>query len=132
MSLNISLLLAAIVMCENQPQTSIGPHGERSQFGLTKRVWAQHMHGIPFVMATESSTAAGQCATLHIKWIRDNLAKCDRWPLSDHAEYSPYLIAVAYNGGWSALSRGKSPESALDYGSRVSCLYFELQQREHK
>lgn len=77
---DLTRLLSAIAAKENQPQDKVGPHGERSIYGITKAVWLQHMPYLPFEYATEQPFLARICAVKHINLCANELAKAKIHP----------------------------------------------------
>jgi hypothetical protein len=82
------------------------------------------MHtNVPFSQALDR-TVADDVAVRHYEWLRRGL-EAARVPVT------PYMIALAWNGGLTAAVAGRAPRVARDYAQRAANLAadFELRRR---
>ena len=77
------------------------------------------MHtNVPFEKALDRSVSE-QVAIRHYEWLNRGLAR-NGWA------QTPYNIALAWNGGLTAVVCGKASASTRDYAERVANLAIEL------
>ena len=77
------------------------------------------MHtNVPFAQAIDRSTSDA-VAQKHYDWIRRGLEDAN-------VPATPYNIALAWNGGLSAVISGRSPRAAHDYAERATNLAAAL------
>ena len=118
---DLTKLLAAIAAKEGQAQDAIGPHGERSIYGITKHVWDDHMntrdeYAMGFELCTTHPFWAKQVAIAHLNWLANELAKVGYPP-------SVYCLAAAWHHGLKGyLTLARSGESS-QYAADVKALY---------
>ena len=113
---DVSKLLICIAQKEGQAQDAIGPHGERSIYGITKAVWMQHMPYLPFEYCTEQPFLARICATKHINWTAHNLSREGFPP-------SAYCIAAAWHLGLAGYVKLAKAGGESQYGKDVLAIY---------
>jgi hypothetical protein len=106
--------LEAIHKLEN-PKNSPRPgrHGELGAYQFRSTTWRMHT-GIPFQEALDRGTSDA-VAVKHYEWLKRGLE-------SAQVPATPYNIALAWNGGLSAVIAGKSPSQAHDYARRAANL----------
>lgn len=118
--------LEAIHKLEN-PQNSPKPgrFGELGAYQFRSSTWRMHT-SIPFQQAIHRETS-DVVAVMHYEWIKKSL-EAARKPAT------PYNIALAWNGGVSAVISGRAPRAARDYAQRAANLAasydFTRQQQE--
>jgi hypothetical protein len=116
--------LEAIHHLENPRNLSRpGPRGELGAYQFRSSTWRMHTQ-IPFRQAIER-TASDIVAVKHYDWIQRGLERAG-------VPATPYNIALAWNGGLSAVIAGRAPAVAHDYASRAANLavIFDQQTRQ--
>jgi hypothetical protein len=109
-----SFTLEAIHQLENpMNSTRPGPCGELGPYQFGERTWRQHTQA-PFYQALDRGTSE-VVAVRHYEWIKSELTRCG-------VAASPYNIALAWNGGVGAVTRGHAPAVARDYARRAANL----------
>jgi hypothetical protein len=104
--------LEAIHQLENpRDLTKPGPFGELGPYQFRSSTWRMHTK-TPFERALDRQTS-DTVAVQHYEWIKRGLEEA-------HVAVTPYNIALAWNGGLSAVIAGTSPRVAHDYASRVA------------
>jgi hypothetical protein len=115
-------LLAAIAHVEtgtrdlDRPSRRIGRAGERSAWQMKKTTWHSYTTE-PCLSASRDARLASVIAHMHLRHLRLQL-ELYRHPVK------PWLLAVAWNGGFTTATRPAVPERVRDYADRVSNLYF--------
>ena len=106
--------LEAIHQLEN-PNNSArpGPFGELGAYQFRSSTWRMHTKA-PFLQALDRQTSDA-VAVQHYEWLKRGLEEA-RLPVT------PYNIALAWNGGLSAVIAGSSPRVAHDYAMRAANL----------
>jgi hypothetical protein len=114
--------LEAIHQIEN-PNDSMapGPCGELGAYQFREDTWKMHTMA-PFSDALDRHTS-DTIAVKHYEWLKAELNR-------HGVEASPYMIALAWNGGIKAALDPNPPASALDYAMRAANLAAELQSRQ--
>ncbi len=115
--------LEAIHQLENPRNlTRPGPCGELGAYQFRAATWRMHTN-VPFSQALDR-TVADDVAVRHYEWLRRGL-EAARVPVT------PYMIALAWNGGLTAAVAGRAPRVARDYAQRAANLAadFELRRR---
>ena len=104
--------LEAIHWIEN-PRNSQEPgrYGELGAYQFREVTWRMHT-SVPFARANDRK-ASDQVAVRHYEWLKSGLVRAG-------IEITPYTIALAWNGGLTAVVRGTISESTRDYADRVS------------
>lgn len=103
--------LEAIHKIENPYNlTKPGPRGELGAYQFRASTWRMHTN-VPFHHALDRSTS-DTIAIKHYEWLKRGLERA-RIPANT------YNIALAWNGGLSAVIRGKSPRVAHNYAQRA-------------
>lgn len=106
--------LEAIHKLENPTNSSRpGRHGELGAYQFRSSTWRMHT-GVPFQQALDRGTSDA-VAVKHYEWLKRGLESAQVPP-------TPYNIALAWNGGLSAVIAGKSPSQAHDYARRAANL----------
>ena len=86
-------------------------------FDLTRAVWNQHAHGIPYVYAREKGHAA-LVARRHVKWLSDGLERAGM-------AVTAYNLGACWNlglvGGIKAVKQGRK----ISYADSVHNIYYE-------
>ena len=118
---DVSKLLICIAQKEGQAQDAIGPHGERSIWGITKAVWNDHMdtkdeYAMGFAVCTESPFWARRVAIKHINWLAHELSKAGYAP-------SAYCIAAAWHLGLAGYVKLAKAGGESQYGKDVLAIY---------
>jgi hypothetical protein len=117
-----ALILRAINQVENPTnRTGPGPNGELGPYQFRRNTWKMHSDQ-PFVRANERALA-DDVAAKHFEWIRRGLIKAGLEP-------SAFNIALAWNGGLSAVTAGRAPSASLRYARRVANLVAEAERRQ--
>lgn len=112
--------LEAIHQLENPRNlTRPGPHGELGAYQFRVSTWRMHT-AEPFQRALERAVS-DEVAIRHYEWIKRGLQAARR-------PVTPYMIALAWNGGLTAAIRGRAPRAAHDYASRAVNLATVLRQ----
>jgi hypothetical protein len=110
--------LEAIHQLENPHNlTRPGPCGELGPYQFRSSTWQMHTH-VAFSLALDRK-AADEVAVRHYEWLKRGLEAA-------HLPATPYNIALAWNGGLSAVIAGTSPRVAHEYASRVANLAGEF------
>ena len=103
--------LEAIHWIENPHNSSRpGPYGELGAYQFRESTWRTYTSQ-PFSQALDRS-ASDRIAVQHYEWLKQGLVR-------NGVEASAYNIALAWNGGLSAVIRGSVPATSHDYASRV-------------
>ena len=103
--------LEAIHKLENPYNlTKPGPRGELGAYQFRSTTWQMHTN-VPFRQALDRTTS-DLIAVKHYEWLKRGLENA-RIPATT------YNIALAWNGGLSAVIRGKSPRVAHNYAQRA-------------
>jgi hypothetical protein len=111
--------LEAIHQLENpNNSTRPGPCGELGPYQFREVVWRMHSSA-PFRRALDRG-AADVVAVKHYEWIRAQL-------LNHGIEPTPYLVALAWNGGIGAALASRPPPAAVDYATRAASLTAQFQ-----
>ena len=113
---DVSKLLRAIATKEGQAQDAIGPHGERSIYGITPAVWEQHYGEWPFALCTADPHVAFHCAWKHCQWLANELSKAGYPP-------SAYCIAAAWHSGLKGYLALAQAGRESEYGKDVLAIY---------
>ena len=125
-TLSIPILLEAIEEVENTPNHYIGASGERSKYQITPTVWAM-WSSKPFESASSSRLPDLQetyrVARHHIHHIRAALH-------AKEAPETPYLIALAWTAGLTAVLNDCASDRKKDYAQRVENIYHSLTPSE--
>ncbi len=110
--------LDAIHRIEN-PKNSAQPgrHGELGAYQFRRATWDMHTK-LPFELALDRD-ASERVAIKHYEWLKRGL-------LRNGIPDTPYNIALAWNGGLTAVIRGSVSRGARDYAERVSNLVQDL------
>ena len=118
---DLTKLLAAIAAKEGQAQDAIGPHGERSIYGITKHVWDDHMntkdeYAMGFELCTTRPFLARQVAIAHLNWLSNEVAK---------ASYPPncYVLAACWHLGLRGYIEAARAGREIPYAKDVQNLY---------
>ena len=112
--------LEAIHYLENPRNlTRPGARGELGAYQFRAATWQMHTT-VPFARALDRRESDA-VAVLHYEWLRRGLARAGKDP-------TPYLIALAWNGGLSAAVRGRAPAVAHDYARRAENLAEALER----
>lgn len=113
-------VLEAIHHLENPRNlTRPGARGELGPYQFRERTWRMHTT-VPFAKALDRSESDA-VAVLHYEWLRRGLARAGMEP-------TPYLIALAWNGGLAAAVKGRSPAAAHDYARRAENLAGDIER----
>jgi hypothetical protein len=116
-----TLILRAINQVENPTnRTGPGPKGELGPYQFRRNTWKMHSDQ-PFVRANER-VLADEVAAKHYEWIRRGLIKAGLEP-------SVFNIALAWNGGLSAVTAGRTPAASMRYARRVANLVNEAEHQ---
>jgi hypothetical protein len=103
--------LEAIHKLENPRNlTKPGRHGELGAYQFRSSTWRMHT-SVPFSRAIDRSTS-DVVAVKHYEWLKRGLEAAG-------LPATPYNIALAWNGGLSAVISGRSPAIAHDYARRA-------------
>jgi len=94
----------------------VGPHGERSIYGITKAVWLQHMPYLPFEYATEQPLLARICAVKHINLCAHEMSKAGIHP-------GVYELGACWNVGLAGFVKLHKLGVRVDYGVCIANLY---------
>lgn len=106
--------LEAIHQLENPRNlTRPGPRGELGAYQFRSATWRMHT-SLPFQHALDRKVSDA-IAVKHYEWLKRGLEKASVPP-------TPYMIALAWNGGLSGAISGKAPPVAHDYASRAANL----------
>lgn len=106
--------LEAIHQLENPSNSPRpGPFGELGAYQFRATTWRMHTK-TPFSQALDRQTSDA-VAVQHYEWLKRGLEEA-RIPAT------PYNIALAWNGGLSAVIAGNSPRIAHDYAKRAANL----------
>jgi hypothetical protein len=110
--------LEAIHQLEN-PQNSPEPGtcGELGAYQFREETWKMHTTA-PFSRALDRRSSDA-VAVKHYEWIKAELARRG-------LPATPYMVALAWNGGIKAVLAANPPAAAVDYASRAANLaeYF--------
>lgn len=113
-------ILEAIHCLENPHDlTRPGTRGELGPYQFRERTWRMHTT-VPFARALDRSESDA-VAVLHYEWLRRGFERAGMVP-------TPYLIALAWNGGLTAAVKGRSPAVAHDYARRAESLAGDLER----
>lgn len=99
-----------IVETQDKPYPPRGKLGERGSYQFRRSTWRMHTSS-SFDLA-ENREVAYTVAKRHYVWIEAQLK-------ANGIESSPYNVALAWNAGVNAVIRGKVPDVAYDYATRV-------------
>ncbi|MEO6874816.1 MAG: hypothetical protein ABI222_08335, partial [Opitutaceae bacterium] len=112
----------AIHWIENPHDTSRpGPYGELGAYQFRSVTWRMHTSE-PFARALNRK-ASDDVAIKHYEWIKQGLMR-------NGLEPSIYNIAMAWNGGLSAVVNGSAPAATHNYAERVSNIAESLHQSQ--
>jgi hypothetical protein len=112
--------LEAIRNLENPRHlTRPGPRGELGPYQFRLDTWRMHST-LPFARANDRATS-DRVAVEHYEWIKRGLERA-RLPAS------PYNVALAWNGGLSAVQKGRAPRAAHRYAERAANLAATLHE----
>jgi hypothetical protein len=90
-----------------------GPCGELGAYQFREATWRMYTNE-PFTRALDRQTS--DCvAEKHYDWIKRQLE-------SAHVAVTPYAVALAWNGGITAATRGRAPRSVRNYAERAANL----------
>src|ERR1043165_9770450 len=104
--------LEAIHQLENPSNSPRpGPFGELGAYQFRASTWRMHTK-MPFEQALDRQIS-DTIAVQHYEWLKRGLEQA-RIPAT------PYNIALAWNGGLSAVIAGTSPRVAHDYAARAA------------
>ncbi len=101
----------------NSPQP--GRFGELGAYQFRESTWRTYT-SVPFRRALDRQ-ASDDVAVRHYEWIKERLVR-------NGFEVTPYNVALAWNGGVSALLRSAVPATTRDYAQRVSNVAQNLHQ----
>lgn len=87
-----------------------GPYGELGAYQFRESTWRTYT-SVPFSQALDRS-ASDKVAVQHYEWLKQGLVR-------NGVEATAYNIALAWNGGLSAVIRGSVPATSHDYAARV-------------
>lgn len=114
-------VLRAIHQVENPTNvTRPGLHGELGSYQFRRGTWKMHTNE-PFSRANEPALA-DEVAAIHYEWIKRGLIRAGLEP-------SVFNIAMAWNGGLSAVISRRAPASSHRYATRVANLVTEAERR---
>jgi soluble lytic murein transglycosylase-like protein len=99
---------------------AVGRRGERGMYQFGRTTWRQYTSR-PHSDAHIPVVAHG-IAVRHFDWLQAELARNGRQP-------TPYLMAVAWNGGVGRAIGGRAPFATRDYATRVSNLTAMFQPK---
>jgi hypothetical protein len=106
--------LEAIHQLENpHDRPTPGPCGELGAYQFRESTWRMHT-STPFARALDRR-ASDDVAVKHYEWLKRGLERAG-------VPVTPYYIALAWNGGLSAVVHGRSPRVACDYAERAANL----------
>ncbi len=104
--------LEAIHRLENPYDlTRPGPFGELGAYQFREETWRMHT-SVPFRRALDRR-ASDDIAVKHYEWLKQNLENAG-------VRATPYMIALAWNGGLDGAVRGTAPAAARDYAERAA------------
>lgn len=109
-STNAILCGIRIVETQDSPCPPRGKLGERGAYQFRRSTWNLHTSS-SFDLA-ENREVANTVAKRHYAWIQAQLK-------ANGLDPSPYNVALAWNAGVNAVIRGKVPNVAYDYATRV-------------
>lgn len=113
--------LEAIHTLENPRNlTRPGPFGELGAYQFRPATWRMHTK-VPFRQALDRAESDA-VAVAHYDYLKRGLERNGR-------PATPYMIALAWNGGLDAAVKGNSPSVAHDYARRARNLAEELETR---
>jgi len=116
--------LKAINWVENPTNhTRFGPKGELGPYQFRAKTW-QAYSSLPFSHAVQREQA-DKVAVAHYEWIKRGL-------LAAGIDPNPYNIALAWNSGLTAVTKGRVPSSTYRYAEQVSNLVEVLRQRQQR
>ncbi len=93
--------------------TKPGPFGELGAYQFRASTWRMHTTA-PHTQALDRQIS-DTVAVRHYEWLKRGLEAAGK-------PVTPYNIALAWNGGLSAVLAGKSPAVAHDYAQRATNL----------
>ncbi|MEX2044265.1 MAG: hypothetical protein WD941_02860 [Opitutus sp.] len=106
--------LEAIHQLENPRNvTRPGPRGELGAYQFRSATWRMHT-SLPFQHALDRKVSDA-IAVKHYEWIKRGLEQAS-------VPVTPYMIALAWNGGLSGAINNRAPGVAHDYASRAANL----------
>jgi len=112
--------LEAIHWIENPTDSSRpGTYGELGAYQFRPTTWRMHST-LPFARALDR-TASDRVAVQHYEWLKQGLVR-------NGLEVTPYNIALAWNGGLSAVVKGSVRSASRDYAERVTNIAQSLHQ----
>lgn len=113
--------LEAIHELEN-PSNSLQPgqNGELGPYQFLEQTWRMYTQA-PFTRALDRRSSDA-VAVKHYNWLRSELVRRG-------VEASPYWIALAWNGGISAVFDPNPPAAALDYASRAANIAAAIERK---
>lgn len=115
--------LKAINWVENPTNhTRFGPKGELGPYQFRSATWRSYS-ALPFSQAVQREHA-DTVAVAHYEWIKRGL-------LAAGIDPNPYNIALAWNCGLTAVTKGRVPSSTYRYAEQVSNLVEVLKRRQH-
>jgi len=117
--IDLTKFLACIAQKEHMQQDAIGPHGERSIYGITRAVWEQHRkHQAEWNFETCSSDVfwARQCAITHLQWLANELGKAG-YPAN------AYTLGACWHHGLAGYLAMAKAGKTSEYGKDVLALY---------
>ncbi len=114
--------LEAIHELEN-PRDSAQPgqRGELGPYQFREQTWKMYTHA-PFSHALDRHSSDA-VAVKHYNWIKAELERRG-------VEASPYRVALAWNGGISAVLEEHPCPAAVDYASRAANIAADIESKE--
>jgi hypothetical protein len=99
-----------------------GPRGELGAYQFLPETWIMHT-STPFARALDRRESDA-VAIKHYEWLCRRLASRGLSP-------TPYNIAVAWNGGVGATTKGRAAPETIAYARRAELLAEDLERRAH-
>ncbi|MDP3070871.1 MAG: hypothetical protein Q8N18_11315 [Opitutaceae bacterium] len=96
-----------------------GAQGELGAYQFKRTTWQMHTR-VPFAHALDRSVSDA-IAVQHYEWLKRGLENAGR-------PATPYYIALAWNSGLGAATRGRAPRVAHDYAERATNLALEFER----
>lgn len=116
--------LQAINWVENPTNHArFGPKGELGPYQFRANTWRAYS-SLPFSHAVQREHADA-VAVAHYEWIKRGLQAAGIDPI-------PYNIALAWNCGLTAVTKGRVPSSTYRYAEQVTNLVEMLKQRQQR
>ncbi len=112
--------LEAIHWIENPNNSQLpGRFGELGAYQFREGTWRMYT-SVPFYRANDRK-ASDDVAVRHYEWLKNGLVRAG-------IEITPYTIALAWNGGLTAVVRGSITEGTRDYATRVNNIAERLRR----